>query len=448
MMRHLALLLLLVCIPWTCPGRGGEDTLKALQLRNKIKPLSTDATGDYTDLLFLLETLKGRDVVAAGEATHGSKEFFTLKHRLFRMLCEKSDVRIFGLEESYAAGLLVNEYIHGESKLKAGEVVMKMSFMWRTKEMKELIEWMKQYNEDPGHTRKITFFGFDFHGPHLAARWLTRYFELTDTAYLAQLKPFLKKFEEKTYPKDKISDREQLENTSTINSMRSRLAAEKARYEQRSGAEKWINADHLLECLYQYTDTYRNGDVDFFKRDPYMSANIKWVYTTGGDTKRMMLWAHNEHVAAGGSLPAMGKLLKQDLGEKFYSIGFVFNEGEYTGTRQYKCPSLEAGIFSFSAAPAGTFSSIVSMTGVKAGFLSMDLNGLDEKTASWFAGTQRVYEVGYRGFDNMKKLLLKKRKLSELYNGIFFVQKVTNTEHYLFGQTKNGAAYFDPFPPN
>jgi erythromycin esterase len=446
MRRLVALFLLLASLGAFC--RGSDDSLKVYHLRNKIRPVATEPSADYSDLLFLADELKSRDVVAAGEATHGSKEFFTLKHRLFSLLCEKNEVKIFGLEESYAAGLLVNEYIHGESQLKATEVVLKMSFMWRTREMKDLIEWMKAYNDDPLHPEKITFFGFDFHGPHHAARWLYRYFGQTDTAYLAQIKPFLKKFEDKTYPKEKISDKEQQENITSIRQIRSRLLTHKAAYEKAGGSAKWTDADHLLECLLQYTDTYRSGDVDFFKRDPYMSANIQWMYKTAQPGRKMMLWAHNEHVASAGSLPAMGKLLKEALGDKFYNIGFVFNEGEYTGTRQYKCSSLEAGVFSFSPAPAGTFSNIVSMTGVKSGFLSMDLIGLDALTANWYMGSQRVYEVGYRGFDNMKKLLLKKRKLSELYNGVFFVKKVSNTEHYLFGGTKSNAIYFDPFPPN
>lgn len=442
-------IIFLVLLFTTVLAGAHEDSLKAQKLKGKIRPIvSTEAGTADADILFLLETLKDKEIIATGEATHGSKEFFTLKHRLFRLLCEKSDVKIFGLEESYAAGLLVNEYIHGIGTAKASDVVLKMSFMWRTREMKDLIEWMKAYNDDAAHKEKITFFGFDFHGPHHAVKLLYKYFQKTDTAFLASIRPFLKKFEEVTYPKEKINEKEFTENTSAINGIRNVLKNNREKYEALAGTEKWIEADHLLECLYQYTDSYKSGDVDFFKREPYMSSNIKWMHNAKPGGNKMMLWAHNEHVASGGSLPSMGKLVKQEFGDRFYSIGFVFNQGEYTGTRQYKCSALEAGIFSFKAAPTGSFSNIVSLTGIKTGFLCMDNQGLDEKTAAWFSGTQRVYEVGYRGFDNMKKLLLKKRKLSEIYNAVFFVEKVTNTEHYLFGPTKGSSVYFNPFPPN
>jgi erythromycin esterase len=448
-MGKLKYILLFIFFSGMCFAHTLDDSLKVQQVKNKIKTItSTDPNSEDTDLLFLLEAFKGKEIIAAGEATHGSKEFFTLKHRLFKLLCERSDVRIFGLEESYAAGLLVNDYINGRSNLKVADVVMKMSFMWRTKEMKDMIEWMKSYNNDVLHKDKITFFGFDFHGPHHAVKLLYKYFEQTDTAYLTQIKPFLKKFEEVTYPKEKIGDKEFIENANSISKIRNTLKSNRQKYVLLAGEEKWTETDHLLECLFQYTDTYKSGDVDFFKRDPYMCSNVKWIHNLNPGGNKIMLWAHNEHVASGGSLPSMGKLLKQEFGDKFYAIGFVFNEGEYTGTKQFKCSALEAGVFSFKPAPIGSFSNIVSLTGVKIGFLPMDGKGLDEKTANWFCGTQRVYEVGYRGFDNMKKLLLKKRKLAEIYNAVFFIEKVTNTEHYLFGPTKNGAVYFNPFPTN
>lgn len=448
-MKNVFLIGLFLSATLNCLAWGAGDSLKAFKLRTKIRPIaSADPAAADTDLVFLKETLKGKDIIAVGEATHGSKEFFNLKHRLFRLLCDKSGVKTFGLEESYAAGLIVNDYINGRSSLKAPDVVMKMSFMWRTKEMKDMIEWMRLYNDGQNDSGKIVFFGFDFHGPHHAVKRLYDYFGKTDTVFLSVIKPFLRKFEEVTYPKAKIGEKEFQENKSIIDGIRNTLKNNREKYTNIAGSEKWTEADHLMECLFQYMDTYRSGDVDFFKRDPYMCSNVKWMHAQGRLGGKMMLWAHNEHVAAGGSLPAMGKLVKQEFGDKFYSIGFVFNEGEYTGTRQYKCRALEAGIFSFKPAPSGTFANIVSLTGIKAGFIAMNVSGLDEKMAAWFSGTQRVYEVGYKGFDNMKKLLLKKRKLSEIYDGVFYFGKVTNTDHYLFGPAKGNSVYFNPFPSN
>lgn len=447
-MRNGLYILLSLLLVFESQARLADDSLRVKEMRNKIKPiLSTSSSAPDSDILFMVPELEGKQVIAVGEATHGSKEFFTLKHRLFRLLAEQSDCRIFGLEESYAAGLLVNDYIHGRGDLKANDVVMKMSFMWRTREMKELIEWMKTYNDGQTSGNKITFYGFDFHGPHHAVKRLFNYFETTDTVFLSVIKPFLKKFEEVTFPKERINEKEFNENKQIIEGIRNTLKNNKDRYLQWASAERWTEADHLMNCLYQYMDTYRSGDVDFFKRDPYMCQNVDWIMNQT-PTAKIMLWAHNEHVASGGSLPSMGKLLKQEYGNKFYNIGFVFNEGEYTGTRQYKCSALEAGIFSFKPAPIGSFSDIISRTGIATGFLAMNKQGLDQNTATWFCGPQRVYEVGYRGFDNLKKLLLKKRKLSELYDAVIFVKKVSNTDHYLFGPNKNGAVYFHPFPSN
>lgn len=53
------------------------------------------------------------DMVLVGEATHGTKEFAEIKHRLFRYLAENLGFRYFFVEADFAAGLAVDRYICG-----------------------------------------------------------------------------------------------------------------------------------------------------------------------------------------------------------------------------------------------------------------------------------------------------------------------------------------------
>ncbi len=53
----------------------------------------------------------GARVVALGEATHGSREFFQLKHRLVRFLIEDHDFRTFAMEAHFTRALAVNDYV-------------------------------------------------------------------------------------------------------------------------------------------------------------------------------------------------------------------------------------------------------------------------------------------------------------------------------------------------
>jgi erythromycin esterase len=52
-----------------------------------------------------------RTFLGWGEASHGTREFFQFKHRLFRYLVEEHDIRMLGLETNFAALLDVNGYV-------------------------------------------------------------------------------------------------------------------------------------------------------------------------------------------------------------------------------------------------------------------------------------------------------------------------------------------------
>ena len=86
-------------------------------------------------------------IIALGEASHGNVEFQELKLDVFKVLVEKYHVRAFALEGDYGGCEQVNRYIHG-GKGTAKEAVGGIGFdIYRTKEMEELISYMRTYNE-------------------------------------------------------------------------------------------------------------------------------------------------------------------------------------------------------------------------------------------------------------------------------------------------------------
>lgn len=67
-------------------------------------PLASLVAGsDTTDLQPLGKALDGVRVVGLGEATHGTREFFTLKHRLFEYLVTSLGYSVLAMEASESA---------------------------------------------------------------------------------------------------------------------------------------------------------------------------------------------------------------------------------------------------------------------------------------------------------------------------------------------------------
>ena len=46
-----------------------------------------------------------------GEATHGTHEFFQLKHRMLEFLVERMGFTVFGIEANWPESLAVNDYV-------------------------------------------------------------------------------------------------------------------------------------------------------------------------------------------------------------------------------------------------------------------------------------------------------------------------------------------------
>ena len=81
-----------------------------------VVPLDTVAPITYNqDLAPLREMIGEARVVALGEATHGTSEFFTLKHRIVQFLAEEMDFTVFSIEANMPRGVPA-ERIHTDRR--------------------------------------------------------------------------------------------------------------------------------------------------------------------------------------------------------------------------------------------------------------------------------------------------------------------------------------------
>src|SRR5579872_5001761 len=98
-----------------------------------------------------------------GEALHGGKELLVLRNQLFQRLVEAHGYSAIAIESSFPQGTIVNEYVLGHSPASY-EAVQETGFshgFGKFEANRELVEWMRHYNADPAHHRKLQFYGFD-----------------------------------------------------------------------------------------------------------------------------------------------------------------------------------------------------------------------------------------------------------------------------------------------
>ena len=125
-------------------------------------PLSSLVAGASTDdLQPWKKVLDGVRVVGLGESTHGTREFFQLKHRLLEFLVTELGYTVLAVEASESAAPAVDAYVR-QGIGDAATVVSSLGFWtWRTEEMVAIVEWMRSYNEGRPASEQVGFAGID-----------------------------------------------------------------------------------------------------------------------------------------------------------------------------------------------------------------------------------------------------------------------------------------------
>lgn len=137
-------------------------------LDEHVVPLATCEAGHgFDDMAALSELVGCAQIVGLGEATHGTREHFQMKHRLVEYLVQEHGFSIFAIEASTPEAHRLDAYVMGGDG-DARELIAGMYFWtWDTEEVLALVEWMRAHNES--HENKIHFTGFDMQTPDVAA---------------------------------------------------------------------------------------------------------------------------------------------------------------------------------------------------------------------------------------------------------------------------------------
>lgn len=148
----------------------------------------------FDDLRSLQKSIGDARMVFIGESRHDAHEHFKFKHRLVEFLVEEMGFTLFAMEESLPYGDRINKYVlGGEGDPEVLLNNMGNWYVWDTKEVLALIQWMRKYNSDPKHDKKVEFCGVDVTDPIPAIENMLVYLEKVDSESADILKNKLEK---------------------------------------------------------------------------------------------------------------------------------------------------------------------------------------------------------------------------------------------------------------
>jgi len=362
--------------------------------RNSAMPLATtDPDADLKDLEQLRPVVGDARIVAMGEATHGTREFFRMKHRMFELLVEKMGFTVFAIEANWPESLAVNDYVLNGNGDPAVALAGMYFWTWNTEEVLDLIRWMRKYNEDPGHTRKIKFYGFDMQFARVAVANVDFYLERVDPVEGAKatdiLSPLSDQKSEEAYRSKPAAERKK--TADGIKLLLSDFENHKSEYIAASSAEQWTLAQHNLETVRQ-AEELQSAPPYSMIRDHYMAENVKWILEREPAGTKMMLWAHNGHVgtapwAAGES---MGAALREIYGKEMVICGFSFYEGSF----QAVVPHRGLQTVLVGASPSDALDAAFADTGIPLFAIDLRKTPKNKAVKKWLAQPQKIRSVG------------------------------------------------------
>lgn len=396
-------------------------------LRGAASPFDRVDPADNLDDLEPLRGLVGdARIVSLGEATHGTREFFQMKHRVLRFLVERMGFTAFAIEATWPEANRLDRYVRtGE-----GDPAVLLSglyfWTWNTDEVLQLIQWMRRYNEAGG---SVGFYGFDMQYPGMAIDNVARFVAAVDrgaSAEFAQRYECLARYANDASgrsPSPGYSAQAGAYRDACLQDLRwvqDTLNSRRASYEAASSALEWARAVQSARVAIQYEEMSSNRR----SRDLAMADNAKWLLDQLPAGGKIVLWAHNGHVSTSSSA-TMGWALREMFGQAMVVMGFSFAQGTFNAVGVSGSTYTALGPHTVSGPKYDSYEEYFSASGMPRFFLDLRNRSTTSGAPSWLSGPRSALSIGAVYADATPDTYYYSARLPAEYDAIIFLDRTT-----------------------
>jgi erythromycin esterase len=393
-------------------------------LRAHAIPFRSVLAGNGFDDLASLDRLIGNArIVALGEASHGTAEFFQMKHRLLEYLVERKGFTVFAIEGNWPEAQVADRFITtGEGDAGAALAAM-YYWTWQAEEVSALLHWMRHYNATQGQHPVLSFAGFDMQVPNVAVKRVIDFLDRTSSADRDAVRVL-------------YDGMEKLEKwgTGTPAGENTRLAdgaskaldlieAHRETLVMASTPEEYRDLRQAARIVLQAFA--RRAGIPGAERDCAMAANVRWLIEEAFPGQKIVLWAHNSHVGTdmGGSEKSLGNHLRDRYGDQMVVIGFATHHGEVRARRREDGSGQPGPLVAAPLAPVSKVSveAVFQETGLPRFILDLRDLPKDSAVSAWLAkprlhrmiGAEYGAEADFKNYAHVR--------LPQMYDAIVFI---------------------------
>ncbi|KAJ5587026.1 Erythromycin esterase [Penicillium hispanicum] len=131
----------------------------------------------------------GKQVVLLGDGSHGTSEFYSARAEITKRLISTHGYTMVAVEADWPDAESIDRYVRMRSGAKAGvggtaagyEPFKRFpTWMWRNREMQDLVEWMRDWNKELPPEKRVGFYGLDLYSMGASVRAVIDYLDRVD----------------------------------------------------------------------------------------------------------------------------------------------------------------------------------------------------------------------------------------------------------------------------
>jgi protein-L-isoaspartate(D-aspartate) O-methyltransferase len=302
----------------------------------------------------LLDRIGSARVVLIGEATHGTAEFYRMRARITRELVQDRGFTIVAIEGDWPDAARIDRHVRDRAASQPEWQACGRfpAWMWRNREVREFVEWLRNHNLARPPRQRVRFAGLDLYSMSESMAAVLRYLDETDpaSAEVARhrygcLTPWQR--DPAAYGRAALTQRYHSCEGEVLRALAD-LLHKRLEYAQR-GDEAFFdaaqNARLVAEAESYYRLLYYGAKESWNRRDRHMFTSLGHLLDFHGPDAKAVVWAHNSHVgdATATEMAArgewnIGQLCRQHWGEAAYLIGFGTDHGTVAAAAHWDGP--------------------------------------------------------------------------------------------------------------
>jgi erythromycin esterase-like protein len=328
-------------------------------VRRHLEPLA-GSDRDYDTLLQLIAPAR---FALLGEASHGTADFYQERIRITRRLIAEQGFRAVAVEADWPDAWRVNRYVRGLSHDADAMAALSgfqrfPAWMWRNTEVRDFVEWLRDFNAGRGQREQVGFYGIDLYSLFSSMQAVLAYLDRTDpeAARLARARYACfdhAREDSQAYGYGASFGLTPSCEDEAVLQLRqmNRLAAQ---VQPTLGLERdeaffaQQNARLVRNAEEYYRTMFRGRVSSWNLRDSHMVETLQALdryLGADGSPPRIAVWAHNSHLGDASATEMgdqgewnVGQLVRDRYGDDAVLVGFSTHHGWVTAATDWDDP--------------------------------------------------------------------------------------------------------------